>query len=178
MNKRGPKFRPNKIIYQDDKINKFMVSSKKHGDKEIIIDAEDYNKIKYYHWSILCSRKYFYVITDYAKKRIYLHRFIFNLKNSNEFIDHKNHNTLDNRKQNLRKCTQAENNRNLLKSSINTSGYKGVRWNEPCKKWAACVKFNRKVYYLGYFKYKKDAAIAYNNGAVKYFGEFARLNEI
>src|SRR3972149_1592949 len=59
----------------------------------------------------------------------------------------------------------------------NTSGYKGVYWNKRRQKWLARVEINDKKISLGAFDNKLDAAKAYNIGAIKYFGEFAKLND-
>lgn len=58
----------------------------------------------------------------------------------------------------------------------NTSGVKGVRWEEQRKRWLARITFNGRMRNLGRFHYKQDAVNAYNAAATKHFGEFARLN--
>jgi hypothetical protein len=93
-------------------------------------------------------------------------------------IDHKFGDTLDNRKQSLRLCTNDENRKNSKLNKNNTSGYKGVIWYKPYKKWRAEITIFYISKHLGYFKNKICAACAYNNAASKYFGEFARLNEV
>jgi hypothetical protein len=60
----------------------------------------------------------------------------------------------------------------------NTSGFKGVIWHKQSKKWYARITLNYKRIDLGLFKDKIQAAIAYNEAAIKYHGEFARLNKI
>lgn len=93
-------------------------------------------------------------------------------------IDHKDRNPLNNKIENLRVCTHRDNNRNLSLSKLNTSGYKGVSWSKTMNKWESRIKCNNKNIILGYYDKKEDAALAYNEGAVKYFGEFASLNTI
>jgi hypothetical protein len=56
--------------------------------------------------------------------------------------------------------------------------YVGVDWREPNKKWRARIKVRGTSIYLGYFLNENDAALAYNNAAIKYFGENAKLNII
>lgn len=98
----------NKIIYQDDKILKFLVESKKHGNFEIIIDIEDWDKVKQYRWGLLYSKtKDQFYIRNF--KRVLLHRFILNVKNTKIDVDHKFGNTLDNRKNMMRECNRSYN---------------------------------------------------------------------
>jgi hypothetical protein len=61
---------------------------------------------------------------------------------------------------------------------MTSSIYKGVYWNTGCNKWLAKIGVNRKRIHLGVFACEKEAAKAYNRAAIKYFGEFARLNNI
>ena len=90
--------------------------------------------------------------------------------------DHINGDGLDNRKQNLRICTHAENLRNRRLGKNNTSGYKGVSWHKLHKLWYAHISHNKKLMSLGYFKDKEEAAKAYDRKAIELFGEFAKLN--
>ena len=95
---------------------------------------------------------------------------------SDMIVDHINGDTLDNRKQNLRICTQSGNCMNRRKGANKTSIYKGVTFLKSKKRWMAQIKTkgNRKP--LGTFKTEDKAAIAYNIAAIKMFGEFARPN--
>jgi hypothetical protein len=93
-------------------------------------------------------------------------------------VDHKNNHGLVNLRNNLRSCSHAENQHNQQNPSNNTSGYKGVSWYKHVAKWRAQINFNGKRIHLGYFDNKIEAAIAYNEAAVKYHGEFACINVI
>lgn len=59
-----------------------------------------------------------------------------------------------------------------------TSKYLGVHWCESQNRWRAKIGHNKVHIYLGSFVNEIDAAIAYNNGAKKYHGDFASLNII
>lgn len=165
----------NKIIYQDYSITKFLIESPKYGNFEVIIDTEDWNKVKNYRWHVI---KYNYISMQRNHKNTSLHRFILNLNNFKPFVDHINGNPLDNRKHNLRICTQAENRRNSKIRKDNTSGYKGVVWSKWAKKWMCRININKKSIHLGYFMNPRDAAFFYNIHAIKYHGEFAQLNKL
>jgi hypothetical protein len=150
----------------------FLYNNKHKKIAEAIIDKEDYEKVKDYKWHKGHSN---YIVS--AKNGIRLHRLIMNYP-SNMEIDHKNHNKLDNRKENLRVCTGSQNKMNGKIHKDNFSKFKGVSWNKKNNKWVACIYTNNKNKFLGCFNNKIDAAIAYNNAALKYYGEFALLNKI
>jgi hypothetical protein len=144
----------------------------------VIIDNDDYEKIKKYKWRLhraMSNLKY--AIATINNKPILMHRFLLGL-DPKLHTDHINGNSLDNRKKNLRICTHAENMRNRKKSKNNTSGFKGVWWAKDKKRWKAEIYKNGKKIHLGSYKDILGAARAYNKGALKYHGEFARLNEI
>lgn len=94
------------------------------------------------------------------------------------FVDHINHNGLDDRKANLRPATSAENNRNRRKSTKRKyhSRFKGVSWNKDQKKWSARILFNHNKKFIGYFEDETEAAKAYDEAAKLYHKEFAVLN--
>ncbi len=90
--------------------------------------------------------------------------------------DHINGNKLDNRRENLRVCTLAENNRNRTIYKNNKSGFKGVYWSRADKKWRAQIKINNRMIYLGIFDDLLEAALTYDEAAVRYHGKFAKIN--
>ena len=98
-----------------------------------------------------------------------------NETNPKIIIDHKFGNTLDNRKENLRRCTQKENARNSEISIRNKSGYKGVTWSNNKNKWRSRILVDRKEIFLGYFNDPKEAYQKYCEANKKYYGEFGRI---
>ncbi len=149
-----------------------------------LIDAEDYNKVMLRDkpWRGTLIRKWHtskngYVTSCVNGVQTYLHRLIMNPP-YDKFVDHIDGNPLNNQKSNLRICDCSENNRNQIKNSRNTSGYKGVFLRCDKNKWCAKIKIRQKQINLGSFNTKEEAAIAYNQAAIKYHGEFALLNKI
>lgn len=94
-------------------------------------------------------------------------------------MDHINHNTLDNRRSNLRVCSHTENMWNRRASR--NKKHKGVdyRADARCagKNWVARITRNHKRVFLGYFRTEQEAATAYNNAAKLMHGNFAHLNQ-
>jgi hypothetical protein len=90
-------------------------------------------------------------------------------------IDHINGIKDDNRIENLRECTQAQNLGNQGKHSNNKSGFKCVFQQKHAKKWVAQIARSGKIAYLGSFTTPEAAHAAYCAAAVEYFGEFANF---
>ena len=110
--------------------------------------------------------------------RIPMQRQILNTP-TGKMSDHRDGNGLNNQRHNLRACSHSENLHNQkLQTRCKSSRFKGVYWVETRKKWRAGLKFETRPIFLGHFNSEVDAAVAYNKGAVQYFGEFARLNII
>jgi len=152
----------------------------------VLIDKEDYARITALKWSRhKCKREYeaglYYFYHSGPRnngnpRMVKLHRFIMNLEYGNkQHVDHINGNTLDNRKCNLRLCTQAQNAKNVRRRKTNKSGYKGVSWDNKNKKWRAVIQNDNVFISLGRYKDKEEARKAYAIAAIKYHGEFARL---
>lgn len=94
------------------------------------------------------------------------------------FVDHINRNRSDNRIENLRQCTHAENQRNGAAYKTNKSGYKGVSLYKDKIRWRASIQTNKRNKHIGIYECKKEAARAYNLAARMYHGEFAYTNLI
>lgn len=149
--------------------------------KYAIVDEMDYEWLSQWKWNYhkfgYAIRTQHICITDnkQIKVGIRMHRLIMDAADGLD-VDHINGDTIDNRRSNLRVCSRSENMMNQRKTR-GTSKYKGVYWNAERKKWMARLKIDKKTIFLGRFLSQEDAALAYNNAATQYFGEFARLNE-
>ena len=94
-------------------------------------------------------------------------------------VDHKSRDKLDNRWSNLRYATRGQNAANS-KDRKGTSKFKGVCWHKRIGKWHAQITFRTngimRVKSLGYFTKEIDAAKAYQQAAIAWFGEFANCS--
>lgn len=146
--------------------------------KVALVDDEDFEYLNQWRWKFhhnyaIRTTKKLNICCDIA-----MHRIIMKNTDINFITDHINGNTLDNRKCNLRLCNKQQNSWNRKIHKNNSSGYKGVIFIKSLNKYKSLIIYNKKLYYLGVFYDKKDAAKAYNKAAIKFFGEFAKLNEI
>lgn len=164
---KGRKIKPN--IY--DLSGEYGIGYTKEGEK-FYFDLEDYDKIKKYNWHIHNG----YLIARSNYKIIRIHRIIMNAK-ENELVDHKNHNTLDNRKKNLRLCNNQKNCFNHIVQKNNTSGVSGVSWDKEYNKWRARLWIGEKCIHLGRFINFEDAVKVRNIAEVKYFKDFRYKEE-
>ncbi len=104
---------------------------------------------------------------------IRLHRVITEAEDGFE-VDHINGNGLDNRRENLRVCSKAQNQHNARRRSDNKSGFKGVRWYPKYQKWNTSIRLNGKSKNLGYFRCPTAAAVAYAKASAELHGDFGR----
>lgn len=120
--------------------------------------------------------KYGYKYFSFQAKKYYNHRIIWLLHNKEmpNYIDHIDGNPLNNKIENLRICNLTQNACNSSKRSDNTSGYKGVSWFKPHKKWRARISMYKKEYHFGYFDTIEKAVNAVTIGRKKVHQEFAR----
>lgn len=149
----------------------------KHGKgKWAIIDKEDFDKIKDYKWSFDQDSHAVTKTKVPHETSLRMHRLIMDAPKG-MVVHHKNHDTLDNRKENLVICTQRQNSKHQFKrKGIHSSQYKGVSWSKTRKKWQCMIKCDYNPITLGLFEIEEDAAKCYDYNAIKLFGEFALLN--
>jgi hypothetical protein len=151
--------------------------------KFALVDDEDYEWLNQYSWYAVwdtTARTYKAARTAACsvgnkRKTILMHREIMSAPHG-VVVDHIRHNTLDNRKSELRICAHKFNCRNRLLSKNNTSGYKGVTWFHRFSCWRANITIDRKQIFLGHFRSAELAAAAYDEASQKLHGHFASPN--
>ena len=144
--------------------------------KFAMVDDADFEWLNQWKWHTAkgCNTYYARRAGPRPKQKpVFMHREIISPSKHLE-TDHRNGNGLDNRRENIRACTLTENRRNSVAYANNRSGFKGV--SSFTGKWVAQISYNNKTIYLGRFVSKVAAARAYDEGAKKYYGEFAKLN--
>lgn len=138
---------------------------------DVYIDKEDISLVMKYKWGLT---KGHVATSDKDNKTIYLHRLIMGCERyDGTVIDHIDGNPLNNRKENLRICTQQQNVFNHKVAKNNTSGITGVSWDKTRNKWVAQIVYNNKNYHLGRYNNKQDAINARINAELKYYKEFS-----
>lgn len=131
-------------------------------------------KIWYLYREPRTGRKY--AVREEFGVQVKLHRWLADA-GASEDVDHVNGNGLDNRRENLRMATQAQNSRNARKRSPGTSRYKGVNKDATSSPpWRARIRVNYRLICLGRFSTEEEAARAYDEAARRHFGEFACVN--
>lgn len=156
---------------------KIEIFDSKHNSYEFIIDEED--KCIFDEWDAKVrhngSDKLYIELkkTEGPIRMItYYHRYLLNCP-EDMVVDHINSDTFDNRKENLRICSQQQNRLNNVKTRNKCySNFIGVTWNKAVSKWQA--KLHRT--YLGRFDDEVLAAKAVDTKAREVYGKYAKLN--
>jgi len=153
--------------------------------REAIVDDCDYEYLMQWKWQFHARKS-----TGYAKRigfvsgkrqRIFMHRLVAERSGLNardKDVDHVDGSGVNNQRNNLRIATRGQNNVNSKRPKHNTSGFKGVYPHAQVDKWCAQIGVAGRRLYLGYFDDPREAARAYNEAALKHYGEFACLNPV
>ena len=146
-----------------------LFNKKKEKVEETIVDEDIYYDLLNYKWVI---NNQGYIRNN---KLIFLHRFIMNY-NGDNYVDHINNNPLDNRKENLRIVTPAQNAMNKKPFKNGSSKFIGVFFHKKTNKWCASITFENMKKYLGTYQNEIDAAKARDLATKKFYGEYGKLN--
>jgi len=148
-----------------------------------LVDVNDIERAAAFTWHSVRDSSRTRAVAHYycGKKRrtMFLSRLIlFGDRQAIEplIAEHRNHNSLDCRKNNLRPATAAQNAFNNMPRRNTLTGLKGVSWQSGRGKWRAKIGINGRRISLGLFTTKEGAARAYDVAASKLYGEFAKTN--
>ena len=150
--------------------------------KFAIVDDADYEWLNQWKWYARKCRDRYYaarkITINNQQQTVYMHRVIMNVLPELE-VDHKNRNSLDDTRKNLRICQGQQNRWNTSNQKRKkTSKYKGVCFDKQLNKWKAYISLNDEIIHLGYYENEDEAGLAYNNKAIELFGEYANFNKI
>lgn len=153
------------------KDNIVYVDLDNNPDTVMSCDVDDWMNYKERYWRM---SPYGYAISTYNYGIQAFHRIIFKLEDPKQQIDHINGNKIDNRRTNLRVCSNQENSFNKEKNSNNTSGYKGVYFDKEANKWRGAIQYNGKsIKSAKRYKTPEEAAQWYINKSNELFGEYS-----
>ena len=144
-----------------------------------MVDDEDYPELVKHKWCAHGKPPHVYAtrVDTSNGGRVYLrmHRVITGAVEG-MVVDHRDHDGLNNTRDNLRVCKQGDNCKNVSVHKNATSKYLGVYFDKVHRKYRAQIQVNKKKVYMGLFMIEIDAAKAYDIKAKELFGEFANLN--
>jgi hypothetical protein len=140
------------------------------------VDEVDYERVAEFRWHAFKVHNTWYAASGGPNKgqRTYLHRFIMDAPVGKE-VDHINGDGLDNRKENLRICRHRDNLRNVQRTTISRSGYRGVTIAASGKFVASCKYLGKRLHF-GTYDTSEEAARVRDRNVIDLHGEFAVLN--
>lgn len=156
-------------LNQYDLTGEYGIGYASNANEQFLFDLEDYEKIKDYTWFV-GNNGYLYSRKD--NKYYLFHRIILNVKKKDVFVDHINHNKLDNRKTELRIVNNQNNTMNRKVTSANASGFVGTKIRNDKKKYEAYIHLNGVKTYLGSFNNFTEAVKARIEAEIEHFDEF------
>ena len=144
------------------------------GDDFAFVDDDDFDLVSQHAWHRAPRKQVVYARTNLPDGRSeYMHRLIMGCPDRQ--VDHRNGDGLDNRRENLRLATNAQNSANQRPRG-GSSRFKGVALCKQTGRWEANIRVNYRQRKLGRFDTEEQAAAAYDAAAAEAFGEYAHLN--
>lgn len=158
----------NRYVQHEDFAEIILYDKQLKEKARAVIDVEDIEKCKPYKWTLRTDG---YVATKKNYKHLKLHRFIADTPDGMH-TDHIDRNRLNNRKLNLRVCTQQENNKNKGRYSNNKTGYTGVEVREYANRtvYLVVMAFEGKSYHIGSYDSLEEAVMYRKEAELKFYG--------
>ena len=158
------------------KLRKIGRVIKLYSGEYVRVDEEDYIKLKDFRWCLFKSKKWKYATRIDGEKTIYMHREIMNINNPKIYVDHKDHDGLNNRKENLRISDNRLNQYNVAKKSLSKQKYKNIRHvKDDIYQIRLRTPEGKRIHKN--VRGEEQAVKKYNELAIKYHGDFAYIQE-
>lgn len=140
------------------------------------VSIEDYEYLSQYKWTLFKSEKWKYAIRSEKGKTIFMHREIMGVTDKYKYVDHIDHNGLNNQRSNLRVSDNRFNQYNVPKKSSSKQKYKNIR-ELGNDKWQIRMRTPKGGRIHKNVKGERQAVKLYNELAIKHHGEFAYIQE-
>jgi hypothetical protein len=164
-------------------MKELRISGREGIGKRLLVDDDIYQKIKYKELKFKVApdrNDYVYYTEKKGGKFLHvrIHRMVMGCTDSNIHIDHIDTDPLNCQRENLRPSTRSENNRNRNSFEGSSSEYKGVVWDKEKEKWRVQIGYEKRLYFIGYYKLDEEeiAAENFDYWALKVHKDFALLN--
>jgi hypothetical protein len=141
---------------------------------EVKVSECDYEYLNQFNWHETSNG---YAVRNTPKGKVMMHREIMNFPEG-KIVDHEDHDTKNNTRDNLRVCNDSQSQGNTRKLKTLSSEYKGVHFCKTKNTWIAKIAEGKTTKTIGYFIEEKSAALAYNLFAKRKYGEFSFLNNV
>lgn len=146
-----------------------------HGGYSARVDDSDYDVLSIFTWVIQHAKNTSYVYRwGEGRKKVYLHRQLLGFPRGH--VDHRDHNGLNNCRDNLRAATSSLNAGHMVSSNQRAGRFRGVYRDNPGGNWSARIVVGRKTIRLGVSRHPQEAALLYDAAARLHFGQFANCN--
>lgn len=161
----------NDIIFYGNQAHIIIMNSNKKEIARAIVDVNDLELVAGHKWYL--HNKGYAVALIGRSQQILMHRVIMQPPDDMQ-VDHIDGNTLDNRRCNMRICTNQQNSWNSCNRKDNRTGVRGVSFEPKYGRWRSRIQVNGKHIHLGYFDSIEEAIQARKEAEVKHFKEFRR----
>lgn len=162
------------VFFYGKNMKEIKLRGKNSNGRYALVSDEDYESVSTCKWFVNNVGGLSYAVTYKNNSGILMHRFILN-PHSSAIIDHKDRNPLNNQRDNLRLCTQSQNQKNRKPNINSSSAFKGITKTQQGK-WRVRVTIDGVRTNFGTFSDEIEAVKMYDRVAKKYYGEYGYIN--